>query len=106
MKSLTAYLAASKDFAGGEHFAELLADGLALVGMSHRQFAREVEVIPSTVSRWASGAAQPLTGMQKLVIGKLRKSVAKAQAGRSQETRSASSAPSASVEPMAAKGYP
>lgn len=81
MMSLTTYLAASKDFAGGEQFAELLTEGLAIIGMTHRQFAREVEVIPSTVSRWASGAAKPLTGMQKLVISKLRKSVAKAHAG-------------------------
>jgi len=104
MKSLPTYLVASKDFSGGEHFAELLADGLALLGMSHRQFAREVEVIPSTVSRWASGATRPLTGMQKLVVAKLRKSVAKALVGRDEGNRSVSSAPPALIVSMAAKG--
>jgi ribosome-binding protein aMBF1 (putative translation factor) len=71
----TEYLNASKDFAGGERFASLLSNGLAILGMSYRQFAREVEVIPSTVSRWASGAAKPLVGMQKLAVTKLRKNV-------------------------------
>jgi len=105
MKSLTEYLVASKDFAGGDEFAALLSDGLALVGTSHRELAREIEVIPSTVSRWASGATKPLTGMQKVVISRLRKRIAKAQAARAEETRSVSSAPPAFTERLAAKSY-
>lgn len=99
MTKLEEYVSASKSFEGGEQFAQLLTDGMALVGLSHRQFAAEIQVIPSTVSRWASGATKPLTGMQKLAISKLRKRASKAAEAQKpvtkpEETRSRSYGPS------------
>lgn len=73
--TLDEYLTASKDFAGGDNFAELVMQGLKHTGMSVNDLAREVEVIPSTVCRWCEGAAKPMVGMQKLVISKLRQCV-------------------------------
>lgn len=69
------FLGASKDFGGGFSFCLLLSHGLALSGLTSREFAREVGVAPSTVSRWASGTSEPLVGMQKVVITKLRKKI-------------------------------
>lgn len=77
MKSLITYLDKSKGFNGGKQFSKLLENGLSLMGMTRQQFADEIGVIPATISRWISGTTQPLLGVQKFVISKIRGNISK-----------------------------
>lgn len=75
------FLEASKNFAGGDSFSKLMADGLDIVGREyHVEMARELEVIPATVLRWAFGVGVPMPGMQVLAIKLLRRKVQELEA--------------------------
>jgi hypothetical protein len=67
------YLKDSENFEGGDSFPTLLKDGLEIIQFSHQDFAKKMEVIPSTVSRWVAGATRPLVGMQIASIQAIRK---------------------------------
>ncbi len=68
------FLEDSKGFQGGEKFVALLNAGLDLVGNDFiPEIARELEIIPGSVQRWAAGIGLPMPGMQVLVIQKIRK---------------------------------
>jgi ribosome-binding protein aMBF1 (putative translation factor) len=50
-----------------EGFA-LIVSMIELVGISNRDLAIEIQVAPSTVVRWASGAVRPHPRVQKIII--------------------------------------
>lgn len=62
------YLKKAKEFKPPKDFIFFLANGLELAEMTPAQFAKKVEVIPGSVSRWMYGVSAPLDGMQMYVI--------------------------------------
>jgi len=85
MLSMMEYLDKSKAFPNGksDDFPQLVEDGCRLVGKSYRQFAQELEIMPSTVLRWASGSCVPTVATQRVVVSRLHRQVVKALAAQS-----------------------
>lgn len=76
---LEEYILSTENFNNEERFVDLLVDGLSLLEIKPSKFATEdLQVIPSTVSRWMLGKTKPAFGMQKVVIMKLRNKALKA----------------------------
>lgn len=70
------------NFTGGDNFGRLVKDALDILGPEyHMTLAKEIEVIPATILRWASNDAIPLVGLQTIVISKLRAAVEKKRIG-------------------------
>ena len=82
MLTVTEYLEASTAFLKGEgvDFASLVENGVRLAGTSYRKFAHELEIMPSTVLRWAKGTSVPIPPTQKDIVAQLRRPIAKAHA--------------------------
>ena len=60
-----------------ETFAVLVREAIQLTGMSLRDMGHEFEVMPSTISRWATGAVKPMPGMQRMTVAMLRRHITK-----------------------------
>ena len=70
------FLEASKDYQGGDNFPQLLSEGLLLAGPDFaHEIAKELEIIPASIKRWAMGIGLPLPGFRVIVIQKLRRRV-------------------------------
>lgn len=69
------FLLAAQKFEPGDGFASLLREGVALSGLTQCQLAQELEVMPSTISRWIAEKTQPMPGMQRVTIARLARAV-------------------------------